>query len=139
MGFFFLFVFFFSALRIHCPFKQFLPSTPSSAFLSSFLFPLSLSHSLLISLYLFISAARRHGADTLTRASGKWVSLPRRLHSVLGEIPSVHTHTHTSRYTHANASLQHTNWQTAKAQRSGLSKLFSLRWWVYEKPMRTCV
>lgn len=113
-AFFCLFLFFFP-LRIHCPFKQLLPSTPSSAFLSSFLLPLSLSHSLLISLYLFISAARRHGADTLTRASGKWVSLPRRLHSVLGEIPSVHTHTHTLVDTHMQT--HHFNTQTGRLRR----------------------
>ena len=98
----------------------------------------SLSSVLHLSLlpYLPVSVARSHRADMLTCASSIWASLLIRLRSVLREIPSTYTPSqkHTGARRHANTShaQAHTNWQTAKPPRSGLSELFSLRWWVYE-------
>lgn len=41
-----------------------------------------------------------------------------------------HSHVHTRSHTYKHTTCTHTNWQTAEPPRSGLSELFSLRWWV---------
>ncbi len=59
------------------------------------------------------------------------------------EIPSTftltHSHTHTHTYKYTACTHTHTNEQTAEPPRSGLSELFSLRWWVCVKILYLCV
>lgn len=117
--------------------STFPPSSPFLPVIHSSLSPsFHLNLSLLLCLYLSVSVASRHRAGVLTCASNTWASLLIRLRSVLREIPSTYTrsHIHTSSHTHTNTAHSHThthtNWQTAKPPRSGLSELFSLRWWI---------